>query len=98
MVILADDPLLAANVPVPEQGQQVGRQIDSLGQLQGLLGRGCEAGLPDYGGLTFVQELHRQVGNDLAVIAQGEPAGRHELAQVGGLDLLGRAERAECGP
>ena len=76
MVVLADDPFLAANVPVSQQCQQVGREIASLGQFQGLLGRGREGGLPDDRGLPFVQELHRQVGHDLAVIAQGEPAGR----------------------
>ena len=34
VVVLADDPLLAANVPVPQQGEQVGRQSPALGQLE----------------------------------------------------------------
>ena len=45
-----------------------------------------------------MEELHRQVGDDLAVVAEGEPAGRDELAEVGGLDVLRGAERLQRRP
>ena len=38
VIVLADDPLLAAHVPMPEQGEQVGREIGFAGSSSGRTG------------------------------------------------------------
>ena len=69
----------------------------TCGQRERPRRRGREACRADHGRAAVVEEVHRQVGDDLAVIAEREPAGRHELAEVGGLDVLGLAKRLERG-
>ena len=62
------------------------------------VGRGRPGRLADDRRPALVQELHRQVGDQLPVIAEDQPAGVHEPAQVGGLDALAAAELLELGP
>ena len=98
VVVLADDPFLAANVPVPEQGNEVGGGVEPLGQRQRTLRSGRERRGPGHRRASLVQEVHRQVAHDLAVVAEGEPAGGDELAEVGRLDVLGLAEGPQRRP
>ena len=106
VVVLADDPFLAADVQRAEDRQERGGEIGTgswgLGDrrrerwLSELAADRCAPLIDRFADdrrAAVVQELHRQVGHLLVVILQHQPAGGHELADHRGLDAFG-AHRA----
>ncbi len=100
VVVLADDPFLAAHVQRAEDPQQdVG--IISAGpfraDLRGLRRRHVD-GVADHRRAAVVEKLHRQVGHLLVVVFQQQPAGGHEAADRRSLDALRGAQGRKVVP
>src|SRR5262249_48986725 len=93
VVVLADNPLLAAHVPRAEDLQQIVGVVVLFGDDRLDRGRRGERGGADHGGAAGGGGTHRQGAGGRALVAERQPAGRHEPAQRRGLDLLAVAER-----